>query len=170
VSSRKGIEDYFMNLFKLAVSRLATMTLTLAIVTGCGGNLGVPYVPVAATNNRGFVYVYRPAKHKGSALNLGVIITDEGQTPADQGTVVGFIENNGYVPLTALGKTRITFPYAKKSVDLDVEAGKSYYVRIAVAPGMFDPPENGTIELVAEAAARPEIAEAKIQEHTYRGK
>jgi hypothetical protein len=35
---------------------------------------------------------------------------------------------------------------------------------------MFDPPENGTIELVDEAAARPEIAEAKIQEHTYRGK
>jgi hypothetical protein len=99
-----------MNLLKLAVSKLATMTLTLAIVTGCGGNLGAPYVPVAAMNNRGVVYVYRPAKHKGSALNLGVIITDEGQTPADQGTVVGFIENNGYVPLSALGKTRITFP------------------------------------------------------------
>ena len=159
-----------MTLLNLIGSNIVTLTLALAIATGCGGNLGAPYSPVAATNSRGVVYVYRPAKHKGSALNLGVIITDESRTPADQGTMVGFIENNGYVPLTALGKTRITFPYAKKSVDLDVEAGKSYYVRIAVAPGMFDPPENGTIELVDEAAARPEIAEAKIQEHTYRGK
>ena len=51
-----------------------------------------------------------------------------------------------------------------------ISARHSYYVRTAVAPGMFDPPENGAIELVDEAAARPEIADAKIQEHTYRGK
>ena len=158
-----------MNRLTFAVVKLAFVALVVALTTGCG-NLGASYAPAVAPNNRGVVYVYRPAKHRGSAVTLKVTVVDETQTAPGQGTVVGFIENNGYVPLTALGKTRIEYPYAKKSVDLNVEAGKSYYVRLAMAPGMFDPPEMGTIDIVDEAAARPEIAETKIQESTYRGK
>jgi hypothetical protein len=114
--------------------------------------------------------VYRPAQHAGSAVTFKVIVADEGQTPPDPGTVVDFIEDDGYVPLTAAGKTRITFPYAKKSVELDVEPGKSYYVRVAHAPGMFDPAEAGTLRVVDEATGSREIADTKIEEKTYRGK
>jgi hypothetical protein len=158
-----------MNLLKFRLVKVAVLALAIALTAGCG-HLGASYAPTAPLNNRGIVYVYRPAQHRGSAVNVKVMIADESQAPSGEGTMVGMIENNGYVPLTAIGKTRILFPYAKKFVDLNVEAGKSYYVRLAMAPGMLDPAENGTLVVVEETAARGEIADTKIQEETYRGK
>jgi hypothetical protein len=35
---------------------------------------------------------------------------------------------------------------------------------------MFDPPEMGTLAIVDEATAKLELADAKIQENTYRVK
>lgn len=147
---------------------IVVIALTIAFATGCG-HLGAAYAPAAPPANRGVVYVYRPSQHRGSALNLQVLIAGESQASSGGGTVVGMIENGGYVPVTALGKTRILFPYAKKSVDLKVEAGRSYYVRLAAAPSMIDPPEKGTLNVVDEAAAKAEIAETSIQDGTYRG-
>jgi hypothetical protein len=159
-----------LKLFKVTVQRMAAMTITLAMIAGCGGNLGASYVRAVAPNDRGTVYVYRPAMHTRSALNFAVTIGDASPTSTGQGILIGMLENNGYIPVSALGPTRITFVYAKKSVDLNVEAGKSYYVRIKAAPNLFDSPENGTIEIVDEGVASPEIAAARIQENTYRGK
>jgi hypothetical protein len=152
-----------MNRFQFTVSVLA-----IAMATGCGGHLGASYAPAVVPANRGVVYIYRPARHKGSALNLEILAADEGEIAHDHSTVVGYLENEGYIPLTAVGKTRITYPYAKKSVDLDVAAGKSYYVRIAIVGGLFE--TGGSIEIVDEAAAKSELADVKIQENTYRGK
>jgi hypothetical protein len=157
-----------MNPFKPTRIAIVTLALALVWITGCG-HLGASYAPAVPSSNRGIVYVYRPAQHRGSAVTVKVMFSDESQ-PSPEPRTVGMLENNGYVPLIAIGKTRILFPYANKSVDLNVEAGKSYYVRLATAPGMFDPPQNGTLVPVEEAAARGEIADTKLQEDAYTGR
>lgn len=155
-----------MNPFKLPHAAIVTLALALAWITGCG-NLGAPYTPVAPSSDRGIVYVYRPSQHRGSALNVKVLFSDESQP---EPKTVGMLENNGYVPLSAIGKTRVMFPYADKVVDLNVEAGKSYYVRLAMAPGMFESRQHGTLVQVDEAAARREIADTKLQQDAYTGR
>ena len=116
-----------MAIWQRTKAAIVFIALTMAFATGCG-HLGAAYAPAAAPADRGVVYVYRPSQHRGSALNLQVLIADDSQASSGGGTLVGMIENGGYVPVTALGKTRILFPYAKKTVDLNVEAGRSYYV------------------------------------------
>jgi hypothetical protein len=150
-----------------ALMALAAGALFVSL-SGCG-HLGASYVPAAPLQNRGVVYVYRPSRFKGSAINVRLLVADGQQVQAGGSTSIGLIENGGYVPVAALGKTRITYPYVQKTLDLDVLPGNSYYVRVVLNGGLTFQ-QSGGLELVDEATGRTEIASTNIQENTYRGK
>jgi hypothetical protein len=86
----------------------------------------------------------------------------DGRDDGDRDGEDRYIEDDGYTPIAIAGKLRLTVPVSKTSVSLDVESGKSYFVRFKGFAG--------TIERADEAQGRPEIAETKLQENLWRGK
>ncbi len=141
---------------------IIALLLGLSFVVGCGGALGPAYTPATATADRGTVYIYRPHQLRRSAVNFLLTASDAGQIDAKTATVIGYIEDNGYVPITAVGKLRVTAKQTQSSVDLDVEPGKNYFIRFAG--------HEATIAQVDEAKAASEIGDTKLQLDLWRGR
>ncbi len=142
---------------------IIALLLGLSVVVGCGGgHLGEPYTAATAPADRGTVYIYRPHQHRRSAVNFLLTAADAEQIEAKTSTVIGYIEDSGYVPITAVGKLRIAAKQSETSVDLDVEPGKSYFIRFAGA--------EATIAQVDEAKANSELGDTKLQLDLWRGK
>ena len=141
---------------------ITVLLLGLSFVVGCGGHLGEPYTAATAPADRGMVYIYRPHQHRRSAVNFLLTASDAAQLATNTATVIGYIEDEGYVPITAVGKLRVTAKQSQTSVDLEVEPGKNYFIRFAG--------HEATIAQVDEAKASSEIGDTKLQLDLWRGK
>ena len=95
-----------------------------------------------------------------------VIASTAEELKRDQGKNVGFIESGGFTPYFAHGPVRFTMPYGSSSVDVDVKAGQTYYVRLEYLGG----DERAKLALVPESEAKGQIADTNRQTNTFTGR
>jgi len=112
-----------------------------------GAPPSVPPSASLAAADKALVTVYREKRIVGLMLHTSVHV---------DGAEVAELENGAFVRL-ALGPGPHAFhaDEAKDTIKLDLEAGKAYYFRMELAPGMWK--GNGILRLVDEAAGAAEF-------------
>jgi hypothetical protein len=101
--------------------------------------------------DKGLIYVYRPSAMHGAALVPYVVINNLNAIPLKRG---------GYYPYFSVpGTVTISITHtAKRSITIDVKAGKTYYVKGGTVFGAFGIPY---IESVSAEVGLAEISECK---------
>ena len=119
-----------------------------------GGNLVaiVPETPVAADTTEATVYIYRPGKMAGKALEPSVFVDD---------TELARMDNGRYFALRLKpGKHIVHMTDDKKGYAIDMGPGQTYYFRIGIEMGMWK--GHGKITLDDADRAIKEIKKIKF--------
>ena len=135
----------------------------LACLAGCAS---VPMAPAQADAeakrfqpqaDAGTLYVFRDAAHKGAAITLPVVL---------DGRIVGASARLTYMRLTlAPGKHILASPTAVyRSMNLQAEAGKLYFVRHAPVSEFLLQTISGEFEAVEEAEGRAAVSGCQLAE------
>lgn len=144
---------------------LCVLLFTSALFSAGCDHLSHPFTAAQAPSGKGIVYIYRPSKFSGSSGNFMILASTPDERSKGTGKNVGFIESGGYATVFATSKLTLTMPYGNSSVELDIEPGKSYYVRVDYLGG----DERARLVILPESEATPEIAETKYQTNTWTG-
>lgn len=119
-----------------------------------GGNLVaiVPATPVAADTTEATVYIYRPGKMAGKALEPSVFVDD---------TELARMDNGRYFALKLKpGKHIVHMTDDKKGYAIDMGPGQTYYFRVGIEMGMWK--GHGKITLDDADRAIKEIKKIKF--------
>lgn len=102
--------------------------------------------------DKGLVYIYRPSTLHGAALVPMIVVNDS--------RALGLKSGSYYTYLASPGALKIAINHTgRRTVDLDVKAGETYYVRGGTVVMAFGIPY---IELATAEQALPELAECKL--------
>lgn len=110
-----------------------------------------PTAPSTPTDEKVTVYIYRPSKMVGRALEPSVFC---------DGVELGRMDNGRYFVLNlAPGKHIIHLTDDKKGYEIDMGAGQTYYFRMGIEAGMWK--GNGKILLESNEKGAAEVKKIK---------
>jgi hypothetical protein len=130
------------------------MVFAAFFITGCAsGPKYTPISPVDVPGDKALVYIYR------TAIPIGVAVAYE--VMAGEQKVVS-LQNGGYYPcLVTPGSVEFwAMTEAKSSVTLNLEAGKTYYIRGSVTMGFFV--GHPLLEIIPADQAEKEISQCVL--------
>lgn len=130
------------------------LALVSLVMTGCA-SLGPQFNPSTLPEIKpgtGRVFIYRPKKFVGAAMSFKVKANDVAITKMKNGGY--FVYDAAVGELEISGKTEV-----KRSVTLDVEAGKSYYVQGGIGFGLAV--GRPKLNIVDEILGKQELLECK---------
>jgi hypothetical protein len=133
----------FRSLLLLAFAALA--------LAGCATGPAFQKVE-SVPKEKGLVYIYRPSQMGGAALVPMIVVNNYSAVSLKNGAYYTYAAPPGKISI-AINHT------GRRTVDFDVKAGETYYVRGGMVTMGFGVPY---IELVDAATALPELAETKL--------
>jgi hypothetical protein len=145
------------------IARIGVMGLACLMMAGCAGMQRSKDHPTPTVQpDKGLVYFYRESSFKGAAVQYDI---------RDNGNVIGALQSGTYFYEEATpgkhvysAKTEVT-----SEVSVDVEAGKTYYVKGSIGFGFVAP--HPKLEVVSdEAAAQAALAKEDYAVKTPTGK
>ena len=105
--------------------------LSVTVLSGCAAG-GASFVqPEPAPVNEGLIYVYRPPQFQGSALGVDVLADEKHFLTVDNGQFVAKTIAPG------AHSFRSQSINIDKATPIDVEPGKTYYLRFGIQVGMW---------------------------------
>jgi hypothetical protein len=133
-----------------SIARLAVLMSFCVATTGCAGlQVSKDHPMPTVQADKGLVYFYRESSFKGAAIHYDI---------SDNGTVIGALQSGTYFyenatpgPHTYSAKTE-----ASSEVTLNVEAGKTYYVKGSITFGFVA--GHPKLEIADETAAQAALA------------
>jgi hypothetical protein len=133
----------------------AAVSILMFVLSGCV-SMGAKFTPeVDVPGDQGLVYVYRAFNVLGSAITYDLHAGDLN---------IVTVYNGGYFPYACKpGKTEFwAQTEARASIVVDVEPGKTYYLRCSLGLGFFV--GHPTLELVTFAEAQDDLAGCQLIE------
>jgi len=132
------------------------LVVALAIsVSGCASGPAFKKVD-SVPADKGLVYIYRPSTMHGAALVPMIVVKDSRALALKSGSYYTYLASPGPLEI-AINHT------GRRTVDIDVKAGQTYYVRGGTVVMGFGVPY---IELATAEKALPELGECKLAPDT----
>lgn len=127
--------------------RAALAISGILAATGCNGASGPKFSPATSPADRALIYIYRPGAMMGRARVEAICLDGDGKPPEAPRTCQNVIRNSGYFVLKTTPGQHHVWAWKGKSIDMNVESGKSYYLRFNILGETFDSvPENEALK------------------------